>query len=164
MARSFKPLADQTAESVARAVVDNFISRFGCPLQIHTHQGTNFTGSLFTAICTLLEIAKTRTTPYRPCSNGQVERYNRTLLQLIRCHLKENVTDWDKDLPILAGAIRSLPNRTTGLTRNLMMLGREVFSFTEGNVQNEQPTEYVQNLKERMTRVHSLARDKIGVA
>lgn len=62
-------------------------------------------------------------TPYRPCSNGQVERYNRTLLQLIRCHLKGK---WDEDLPILTGALRSLPNRSTGLTPNLMMLGREV--------------------------------------
>ena len=165
------PLADQTAERVARATIDNFISRFGCPLQIHTDQGTNFTSSLFTAVCKLLDIAKTRTTPYRPCSNGQVERYNRTLLQLIRCHLKGNITEWDEDLPILTGAIRSLPNRSTGLTPNLMMLGREVrqpvdlvFNFKESSVQNEQPPEYARILKERMIRVHSLARDNIGVA
>ena len=90
------PLPEQTAEQISRVVIDNFISRFGIPVHIHTDQGANFTSALFHEICKLLEIAKTRTTPYPPCSNGQVERYNRTLLQLIRCHLKDN-TRWDED-------------------------------------------------------------------
>ena len=44
-------------------------------------------------------MAKTRTSPYRPSSNGQIERQNRTILQIIRCMIKGNVTNWDKDLP-----------------------------------------------------------------
>ena len=70
------PLPHQSAEEVARCVVDGFISRFGCPLEIHTDQGKNFDGNLFASVCELLHIVKKRTTPYRPCSNGQVERYN----------------------------------------------------------------------------------------
>ena len=83
------PIQDQTTERVVSAVVNNFISRFGCPVQIHTDQGSNFTSALFQAVCGLLQVSKTRTTPYRPCSNSQVERYNRTLLQIIRCYLDE---------------------------------------------------------------------------
>lgn len=162
------PLSDQTAETVAKAIIDNFISRFGCPLQIHTDQGRNFTSSLFQAVCDSLDITKTRTTPYRPCSIGQVERYNRTLLQVMRCHLKGRVLKWDEDLPILTAAIRSLPNRQTGMTPNLMMLGREVrqpvdlvFSLPSNTKENDEPT-YVKDLKTRMRNVHSLARDYIG--
>ena len=36
------PLPDQTAVTVARAVVDNLITRFQCHLVIHTDQGRNF--------------------------------------------------------------------------------------------------------------------------
>ena len=86
---------DQMAEGVAKCVVDGFISRFGCPLHIHTDQQKNFDIKLFLSICELLQIAKTRTTPYHPCSNGQVERYNWILLQLIRCFLLGNQQDWD---------------------------------------------------------------------
>ena len=118
------PLPLQSTELTAKAVVDGFISRFGCPLEIHTDQGRNFNGKLFLSVRELLEVTKTRTTLYRPCSNGQVERYNRTLLQLIRCFLKGNQKHWDDHLQQLAGAIRSTVNRSTGFTPN-MMLGRE---------------------------------------
>ena len=156
------PLPDQTAEMVAKATLDNFVSRFGCPLQIHTDQGRNFTSSLFIAVCDLLEIAKTRTAPYHPSPNGQVERYHRTLLQAMRCHLKGKILNWDEDLPILTEAICSLPNHNTGMTSNLMMLGREVrqpinlvFNLKTGAATNSPPHDYVKNLKARMNRVHS---------
>ena len=68
------PLPHQLAEVVARCVVDGFISRFECPLEIHTNQGKKFDGNLFASVCELLHIVKIRTTLYSPCSNGQVER------------------------------------------------------------------------------------------
>ena len=85
-------LSDQTSESVLHEVVNNIISRFGCPAQVHTDQGSNFTSSLFKAVCELLQFTKTQTTPYRPCSNRQVEQYNRTLLQISQCYLDEDVS------------------------------------------------------------------------
>ena len=71
-----QPLPEISAETTAWTAIDHFFSRFGYPLQIHTDQGKNFDGNLFKAMCDLLQITKTRTTPYQPCSNGQVERYN----------------------------------------------------------------------------------------
>ena len=73
-----------------------FFSRFGIPLNIHTDQGKNFDGSLMNAVCEKLKINKTRTTPYHPSSNGQTERYNRTLLQMIRCYVDKEHSEWDK--------------------------------------------------------------------
>ena len=57
-----QPLAEISAETTARAVIDNFFSRFGYLLQIHTDQGKNFDGNLFQQMCSLLRITKTRTT------------------------------------------------------------------------------------------------------
>ena len=59
-------IPDQTAVQTARIAVDNFFSRFGAPLQIHTDQGKNFDGHVMKALCSLYHITKTRTTPYRP--------------------------------------------------------------------------------------------------
>ena len=73
------PIPDQQAETVARKLVNEFISRFGVPLEIHSDQGRNFESELFQHVCSELGITKTRTTPYRPSSNGLVERFNRIL-------------------------------------------------------------------------------------
>ena len=162
------PLPQQSAELTAKQVVDGFISRFGCPLEIHTDQGKNFDGKLFHAVCELLQVTKTRTTPYRPCSNGQVERYNRTLLQLMRCFLKGNQTYWDEHLQQLAGAIRSTVNRSTGFTPNMMMLGREVILPIDlmvkdiHEVAEEVPAEYVTRLKKTLMQAHDLARERLN--
>jgi len=40
------PLSTQTADVVAKNLVDNFFSRFGCPLELHTDQGKNMDGNL----------------------------------------------------------------------------------------------------------------------
>ena len=60
------PLLSQSAEGTARAAVNQFFSRFGCPFQVFTDQGRNFESSLFREMCDLLHIHKSRTTPYRP--------------------------------------------------------------------------------------------------
>ncbi|CAC5415384.1 unnamed protein product [Mytilus coruscus] len=113
-------LPNQHAETIARAFMDSTISRFGCPLEIHTDQGKNIDGNVI-----LLEITKTRTTAYHPASNGQVERYNRTLAQMIRCFTKKRQDSWDVHLQQLTGAIRATENRQTGFTPNFMVFGKE---------------------------------------
>ena len=62
-------------------------ARFGLPLQIFSDQGRNFDGKLFEALCKALQIHKARITPYRPAANGQEERFNRTLMDAVRCFL-----------------------------------------------------------------------------
>ena len=52
-------LPDITAVQTAKCAVDQFFSRFGTPLQIHTDQGGNFDGNVMKALCHLYHIAKT---------------------------------------------------------------------------------------------------------
>ena len=73
-----------------------------------------------------MEIRKTRSSPRNPKCNGQVERFNRSLISMVKSYIKGEQTEWDLHLGILAGAYRSSPHESTGLTPNLLMLGREV--------------------------------------
>ena len=61
------------ASTVARVMVEQLISRFGIPGKIHSDQGRQFESKLFSEMCKLLQIVKTRTTPYHPESDGMVE-------------------------------------------------------------------------------------------
>ena len=91
-----------------------------------TDQGRNFESRLFTELCRVLQIHKAKTTPYRPSANGQVERFNRTLIEAVRCYIGKAQNKWDEHLPQIAGALRSAVNSSTGYTANRLMLGREV--------------------------------------
>ena len=160
------PLGDQVTETVAEALLEGFFVRFGCPMEVHSDQGSNFQSGLFNALCQSLQIAKTRTTPYRPCSNGQIERMNRTLLQMVRCFIGGNQSEWDRHIPQLAGAMRASVNRSTGFTANMLMLGREVrlptdlqFSPPLGSSPAVAP--YLSHFLDRSRRVHEAARVRL---
>ncbi len=120
------PLPSQTAEVTAKVAVDQFFSRFGYPFQIFSDQGRNFESKLFAALCKALHIHKTRTTPYRPSANGQVERYNRTLMDAVRCYIQNSQNQWDLHIQQIAGALRGAVNQSTGFTANKLLMGREV--------------------------------------
>ncbi len=161
------PLPSQTAEVTAQAAVNEFFTRFGYPFHIFSDQGRNFESSLFKAICQLLHIHKSRTTPYRPMANGQVERQNRTLMDAVRCFVDSEQDNWDQHLAQLGGAMRSSVNRSTGFTPNKLMLGREVnqpaeLMFGSSKEQSYSGTEeYVVGLEKAIKSAHEIARDTL---
>ena len=101
------PIPNQEAATVAEKLVSEFICRFGVPRELHSDQGTNFESKVFAEICKLLDIEKTCTTPLRPQSDGQVGRFNRTLVEMLRGKIKEDQKDWDLQLPACMMAYRS---------------------------------------------------------
>ena len=85
------PLPSQTAEVTARALVNEFCSRFGFPFEIFSDQGRNFESTLFAELCKITAMQKTRTTPYRPSGNGQVEHF----MDALSCYVQGSTKDWD---------------------------------------------------------------------
>ena len=127
---------------------------------------------LFNRLCKLLEISKTRTPPYRPCANGQTERYNRTILQVIPCYMN-NVhfqRHWDRHLQLIDGTIRATVDRQTGFAANKMMLGRKILQpvdimmgVSEHQVPRD-PCDYVEELESVLRKVHVIARENLHEA
>ena len=159
------PIPDQTAETCAQKILDEFISRYGCPESIHSDQGRSFESEIFQQLCSLLEIKKSRTSARNPKGNGQCERIHRTILQMIRVYLKDDQNNWDKHLGCLMAAYRSSVNDSTGLTPNMLMLGREVktpLNLVFGSNQNEEIFtsygDYVTKLRERINTSHEICR------
>jgi len=166
-----KALPEQSAETVARVFVEEFVCRMGCALEVFSDQGRNFESRLFQDMCSLLQMAKARTTPYRPSSNGQVERMNREILTKLRIHIDGHQRVWDRYLPFVAMAMRATVNRSTGFTPNLMMLGREVTlpvdllaNIPTDDDEDRDEAEYVQQLRQYLHDVHTCAREKLGTA
>jgi hypothetical protein len=157
-------LPNQKAETVAKAIVENFCVRFGMPRVLHSDLGTNFESKLFGEMCRLLGVRKTHTTPYRPQANGQVERFNRTMAAMLQSFIKDfNYPTWDSILPYIMAAYRRTEHQSTGCTPNLMMLGRETsipLDLIIGAPPGETPCpiEWVQKVREAQRTAHEFAR------
>ena len=119
------PLPNQEATTVARQLVDEFFLRFAPPERLHSDQGRNFESAVIVEACKLLGIDKSRTTPYHPQSDGLVERFNRTLLNMLSTAVNDQPFQWEQNLRRLCFAYNTSVHPTTGFTPFSLMFGRQ---------------------------------------
>ena len=162
---------NHTAATVADKLVQEVFLRFGFPIQIHSDQGREFESQLFKQLCKLLNIEKSRTTPYNPKSDGLVERFNRTLLAMLSLFGDKNQKDWDDHLPYVLAAYRATQHNSTGVSPNLLMFNREIdcpidviVGQPPGTKQTECPIQYVQWVQTAMLDAFEFTHEQLGTA
>ena len=74
---------NQTAETIARLLVEEIFCRHGAPEHLMSDRGANFLSELVLEICKQLQIKKVNTSGYHPQTNGLVEKFNSTLIGMI---------------------------------------------------------------------------------
>ena len=166
------PVRNHTAPTVAKVLVEQVFCRFGVPKRVLTDLGSEFQSQLFQEMCKKFEIDQVRTTAYQPRTNGQVERFHRTLNSMlgktVTCHQR----DWDIRLPFVMAAYRASRHDSTKYTPNMLVLGREnraPADLVMGPVKGEEEhydsyDDYVCELQSRMRSAHHLAREHLRTA
>ena len=119
------PTPDQTAETVAKVLIKEWITHYGPPLRIHSDRGRSFENHLIYRLCEHYAIKKSRTTAHYPQGNGQTERFNKTLIGLLASLTPEQKRRWPELLPELVFFYNSTPHTTTGLSPYSILFGRE---------------------------------------
>ncbi|PIK57511.1 hypothetical protein BSL78_05575 [Apostichopus japonicus] len=118
-------LPDQTAETVAQCLFDKYFCEHGISEVLHTDQGKQFESKLVHRLCKLMGIVKTRTSPYHPQSDGQVERFNRTLKSELSKRLFSTGNQWDKMLNHIAFSYNTSVHSSIGYSPFFLVNGRE---------------------------------------
>ena len=163
-------LPDHTAKTVADHLVRDFMCNIGIPEVLHTDRGADFESKLMKEVCAVLGVKKTRTTPYHPQSDGLVERYNRTLIEMLKPYVNKNHRDWDECLAGVLMAYRTTVHCSTGFTPHYLMFGQEAtlpmdVMFGGGWRQRcETVGEYAGNMARRLEEGYGLVRERLGDA
>ena len=118
-------LPDHKAPTVAAAVLNEWISSFGAPVEIRTDRGAEFMGSHFDKMCSDNGIKHTTTTPDLHNSNP-IERLHGSLMDLIRSRIAENPGNFADTLPTVVQAYNSARHSSTGVSPAKAFLGREL--------------------------------------
>jgi transposase InsO family protein len=111
-------------EFIAEFLVCEIVCRYGAPKYLVSDRGANFLSALSMKIYELLKINKVNTTSYHPQSNGIVERFNATLINMLAKFSNED--DWDSYVPYILSAYRSSYNSTIEETPYYMTFGKQM--------------------------------------
>jgi hypothetical protein len=119
------PLKSIDTVNVAEALVEIF-TRVGFPGEILSDRGSQFVSDLMKEVNRLLSIKSLTTTPYHPSCNGLVERFNSTLKKILKKLCSDCPKQWDRYLPAVLYAYRSVPQESTGFTPFELLYGRKI--------------------------------------
>jgi hypothetical protein len=147
------PIPNITAETVARALLTRWISRFGCQQTITIDQGRQFESQLFHPLAKFCGIHLTQTTPYNLAANGLVERFHRTLKAAIMCHADKH---WTEKLPLVLLGIRTTFKADLQASTGELVYGKVLRIACELLTQTSHPDEpahLITQLRQHMPRL-----------
>ena len=161
------PLAECKAEDIAQAFVTRWVSIFGAPQQIHTDRGRNVDGELMRELSRLLDADKTRTSGYHPQGDGQVERQNRTILNMMNSYAAQEPENWDQHLSTVLIGYNSTRHSSTGFEPNRLAMGCNIsmpvdlMMPADPNVTEKPVNQYVYDLSRNLRYAYELARENL---
>ena len=116
-------------------------------------------------VCKLLQISKTRTTPYHPQSDGLVEQFNRTLISMLATSAQDNPTQWELHLRKISTAYNTSIHPSTGFSPFWWQAKLPV-NLVYGSTPTEpQPQhKYARQLQKILQGAFQAARENMGTA
>ena len=112
------------AEQSARLFKDYVFRFYGLPETIIADRDPRWNNAFWNAVFRSLGTKTRSTTAYHPQGDGQTERMNRTLTEMLRSYTHQYGDDWDNQLTAVEFAYNNSVNRSTQQTPFYLLYGR----------------------------------------
>ena len=155
-----------TAVEVARIFFDTVVKVHGVPKHIISDRDPRFTSRFWKQLWNLLGTELKMSTSHHPQTDGQTERSNRTLEDILRHYVGKQQNDWDDHLTAAEIAVNSSVHASTGFTPLYLNYGDHPFFPTHiplDTISNNTVYELMQQLQQNIELARSNmenARDK----
>jgi IS30 family transposase len=114
---------NKDAERVAKAIFNDWFCKLVIPAQLHTDGGKEFVNKLAAELFELLNVQHSKTSPYHPQCNSQVEVFNKTVKKYLASNVDDSTLNWDEWLPALMLAYNTSYHSTIATTPFKLLFG-----------------------------------------
>lgn len=114
---------NKPGRTAAEKMFNNYFLKYGFPRRLCHDQCREFENCFFKHLQHLTGIKHSRTTSYHPEGNGQCERFNHTLLSMLRTLDEEQKVDWKSHINKVVHAYNCTRNEATGYSPHYLMYG-----------------------------------------
>lgn len=155
------PIKSKSAEEIAKCLLD-YIGFFGPPEVIVSDQGTEFVNAVVRTLLQATGVEQRVTSSYFPRSNGHTERFNQTLVRMLRKLSEDEPRMWRHWIPFAMLAYRSKVNAATGTSPYSILFGVPMRGFQDfGQRATDEATDEATELGNRMNELRLMvtARD-----
>ena len=167
-------IEEADAKTVANSIISHIYLRHGSVQVLLADNGNNITaGNVNAHLFSSLGSYLTRTTAYHPESNGQVERLNGVIKNILAKFCSDAThKDWDCYLSYGAHAYNTSVHVTTGFTPFFLVHGREcrrpiddyIPTFPKTVLQNKTSFEYISSIQQRLEFANMITRCNLDQA
>ncbi len=120
------PTTDKaTAPDVAEMFIDTVVKHHGLPRNIIPDRDAKFTSKFWEAFCEQVGIQMKMSSAYHPQTDGQTERMNRVIIDMIRHYVDPMHNDWDEHLTAAEFAINNAHQQSIGTTPFRLTYGQD---------------------------------------
>jgi hypothetical protein len=113
MTRIIPMKTTDSAQQFSKIFFNNIVRLFGHPHTIISDRDSKFTSKFWECLNEYSRTKLIRSSAYRPQTDGQTEKSNQTIENMLRSVVNERNDDWDDHIAIVEYTINSTPNAST---------------------------------------------------
>jgi hypothetical protein len=153
-----------TAQQAADRFATDVFRHHGMPSSIVSDRDPRFTSEFWQALFKRLGVKLSMSTADHPQSNGQTERANGSIVQMLRAFSHENEASWSRHLPMLEFAYNSAKSSSSGLSPFMCAYGRQPAAPVDVYAPATAKSPELESSLLRLEKIHKFVRDNLITA